>query len=233
MNRFRSNARALLFFVLGCLSVTTYAATYRWVDAEGHVHFGDAPPSGVKAVPLQLHKPSSPLSPEEAQQQIQRRRAAEAAKAADTKAEQSTAAANAKAKLETSAALRARCDRARWALAALDSERPVYRDEQGAYRVKRPPPQADAYTGKRDYLDDTTRTREIAKYRRELNTNCAAFPDVNDKRRADDELRMAEHCEAAYAELKTLTRPEARASPEEIESRQAFIANNCGPSASH
>ncbi|MBI2801403.1 MAG: DUF4124 domain-containing protein [Gammaproteobacteria bacterium] len=232
MNRFGLSV-PVLFFVLGCLALTAHAATYRWVDAEGHVHFGDAPPIGVKAVPLQLYKPSAPLSPAQAQEQIQRLRAVEAAKAATTNAEQATAAANAKAKLEASAALRARCDRARWALAALDSGRPVYRDEQGAYRVKRPPPQGDAYTGKRAYLDGTTRTQEIAKYRRELTVDCAAFPEANDQRRADDELRMAEHCEAAYAELKALTRPEARASSEEIASRQAFIANNCGPSASH
>ena len=62
-----------------------------------------------------------------------------------------------------------------------------------------------------------------------MKTSCATVPDAADKQRADDELRMAEHCQTAYAELQALTLPESRAAPNEIAARQAYITDNCGP----
>lgn len=122
---------------------------------------------------------------------------------------------------------RGRCDRARWALAALDSGRPVYRDASGAYRVKRPPNQQDVYTGPRQYLDEAEREAEIAHYREEMNTYCADFPELRDPALADEELRHAEACEAAAIELEQLLQDEARATEEEIAHRRRFLDEEC------
>jgi hypothetical protein len=35
-----------LLFLLMCLSVSAYAEVYKWVDADGKVHYGDRPNSG-------------------------------------------------------------------------------------------------------------------------------------------------------------------------------------------
>lgn len=217
----KTSAYACLLAVL--CTAGAAAETWRWQDETGQVHFGDKPPPGVAAERVHLRSKSA-VSSDEASTQAVRERATAQDEAA--REEQRTAGTEARTADET-AMRRSRCDRARWALAALDSGRPVYRDASGAYRVKRPPPHGDTYSGPRQYLDEAEREAEIAHYQQEMNTYCAGFPELQDLERADEELRHAEACEAAALEFEQLMQDEARATDEEIARRRRFLDEEC------
>ncbi len=198
---------------------------YRWRDPGGEVHYGDRPPVGVVADRVRVRPAPSSLTPEQAAARIEALRSARASAGADQRAAARRAAEAADAADEE--ARRARCDAARWALAALETQRPVYRDERGAFRVKRPPPQADVYGGERHYLEDAERAGEIAHFREQQAEACAGFPGATDKALAEAELRQAEQCEFALFELERLRRPEARASREDLARREEFLRKHC------
>ena len=180
---------------------------FRWQDRNGVAHFGDRPPVGVAAskvvlpaVPAVLQARTLPtLTPPEVPP-------VSPAPAAD---------------------LRVACDRARWALAALQTQRPVYRDGSGIYRVKRPPRQRDVYAGPRTYLSDAERSAEITRQQAARETACAAYPDLQDPALAEQDLIRAEHCEAALAHWHDLTRADARASDDERERALGAIKTTC------
>jgi len=203
------------------------ADTWRWQDAEGQVHFGDRPPPGVQAERMNVQTGPSALTDEERARRAQELREREAARDAAAAREERRAARNEERAADEAAMNRGRCDRARWALAALESGRPVYRDANGAFRVKRPPNQQDVYTGPRQYLEETERQAEAAHYQQEMAQYCADFPELQDKSLADADLRHAEACEAAAAELEQLMREESRATPEEIERQRRFLDEEC------
>lgn len=69
------SARLLVMGMMLALTGAATAETFRWVDQDGSVHFGDTPPPGVKAEPLRVAPPKSKLSAEEARQKIQNLRA--------------------------------------------------------------------------------------------------------------------------------------------------------------
>lgn len=208
-------------------AVGASAETWRWKDEAGQVHFGDTPPPGVAAERMNLPSSPSTLSDEDRAQRRQALRDSEAARE-EEEARAEGRAARAEERAAGEAAMnRSRCDRARWALAALDSGRPVYRDASGAYRVKRPPPQQDVYSGPRQYLEDAEREAEIAHYRQEMDSYCADFPELKDPAKADEDLRHAEACEAAAIELEQLLQDEARATEEEVAHRRRFLDEEC------
>jgi hypothetical protein len=194
------------------------AETWRWTDAEGQVHFGDRPPPDVQAEQIKLQRKAAPLGDDA---RLQRRPAPQNDEAQAAQEARDADDGNAQA------LNRSRCDRARWALAALDSGRPVYRDASGAYRVKRPPTQPDTYEGPREYLEDAEREAEIAQHRADMDRYCAEFPELQDLSLADEDLRHAEACEFAATELSQLLQDEARATPEEIARRQRFLDEEC------
>ncbi len=189
------------------------AEAWRWRDADGSVHFGDRPPPGIAAERLQLRASPADAGSLQRPAPAQVPAAASVATAAD-------AAPGGPEQLE-------RCDRARWALAALESGRPVYRDANGAYRVKRPPNQPDPYAGPREYLDDAEREQALALNRDARDGFCAAFPDLMDPRVAAEDLRRAEACELAAADLARLERPQARASAEDLAARRRWLDTQC------
>ncbi len=191
------------------------AEAWRWRGGDGSVHFGDRPPPGVAAERLQLR--ASPAAAASVQPPPPAQ-----APAPPSVAEDAAAVPGGPEQLE-------RCDRARWALAALESGRPVYRDAYGAYRVKRPPNQPDPYAGPREYLDDAGREQALARHRDDRDEFCAAFPDLMDPRVAEEDLRRAEACELAAADLARLERPEARASAEDLAARRRWLESQCWP----
>ncbi len=205
------------------------AEIFRWRDADGGIHFADKLPPDARAEPLNVRPQASKLTAAQATQEIQRLRdEAEARRAAD-QAKKTSSSAEAKQKLLDRAARLNRCDQAKWALSALESGRPVYRDEQGMYRIKRPPGQGDAYEGKREYLEEGARNAEITRQRQILSKDCDGPPTAADKQQTDDAIRMAEQCEKAAADLKVLSQPGAGASPELVAARRAFLSSNCTP----
>lgn len=89
-----------------------HADIYRWKDAQGHVHYGDQPPASG-AQKIDEPPPPSPLSPDEANAQLEairaKREAAneDAAKAREEKAKEQ---ANRKQRAEECAALQRQLD---------------------------------------------------------------------------------------------------------------------------
>jgi len=138
------------------------AQTYRWVDKDGKVRYGDTPPPGVSA--RQLSGPPAPPAPAAAPEAATkgakkgpstpadldrdfRRRQAEAQKASDKAAREARDA-------ETK---RDNCARARETLAGLESGQRIVRT--GA-------------DGERYYLDDAQREAEIRQARESVNSWC-------------------------------------------------------------
>jgi|GEM_PF-1416169 len=204
--------RSSLLALIGVASMPALAGdVFRWQDRNGSPHFGDRPPEGVAAskvvlpaFPAALQAATPPMPP-----------------APPTPASASPASPT------PVIDLRPACDRARWALAALQTQRPVYRDGSGIYRVKRPPRQPDGYTGQRTYLSDAERGAEITRQQAARETACAAFPELQDPALAEQDLIRAEHCEAALAHWQDLTRANARAGDDELERALAEIKADC------
>jgi len=219
--------RYLIPVAIALLAGAATAETYRWRDAEG-VHFSDTPPPGVAAETVRVKPQPSPLTPDAAKAEVERLREAQDRERDAAAAQQSQSSRAEQAKIDQRIARLQRCEEAKWALSALESGRPVYRDEQNRYRIKRPPGQGDAYTGKREYLDDPAREREIAVQKQHISAQCDVPPTASDKARTAEEILHAELCEKAAADLAVLTRPESGASAEDIAARRAFLAGNCG-----
>ena len=126
------------------------AATYKWVDENGRVVYGDTPPAGVKADRIDLSVP--PANPNAVRDM--------ASKDADLK-KRSQQRADVEASAEKAAAdnraVAERCAQARGRMGALRSEGQLYR-----YNEK----------GDKVYMDAAERDRAIAetdRYMRELN----------------------------------------------------------------
>lgn len=203
------------------------AEVYRWTDADGQLQYGDVPPPGVKAE--RVGRPVDPgLSPEAAQERLNQIRLDDAGRDAEREAR-----ARARAKSDAAAAA-ARAERARrcqaaWdALAALESQRPVYRDEEGGLRLKRGQGWPDTYSGERQYLDDATRASETARYRAEAQQNCEPDADAQAAlQSADEGRRRQERCDAAQADLAALRRPEAHAAQRDLERQVERVEEEC------
>ncbi|MGD9603577.1 MAG: DUF4124 domain-containing protein [Gammaproteobacteria bacterium] len=219
--------RAAGLIVLVATGGLAGAETYRWRDAQGQQHFGDTPPPGVSAERIDVQPAPTPLDPDEAARRVEALRARERSLNDATEAERARRAAADAAAADAAVVRAQRCEDARWALSALDSGRPVYRDEEGRYRVKRPPGQGDAYTGAREYLDDATRAQELAAARSRVEQFCGAPPTREEMARTDLEILHAEQCEKAAADLELLSRPGAHATTEELERLRGFLANDC------
>jgi hypothetical protein len=153
--------RLLLLAAAMGLCFTAAAQQYKWVDKDGRVQYGDAPPPGVKATrlsgpPAAPAAPASPgasgkpaAKPPSASEQDaafrQRQQAAEkeAAKAADTQRQ--------------AAEKKESCERAQEYVRTLES----------GIRISR----TDA-SGERAYLDDDQRAAEMAKARTNVQQAC-------------------------------------------------------------
>ncbi len=212
--------RGLVLLVVVLVAKAAVAVdTYRWRDREGLIHFGDRPPAGSDAEKITVRTQRSRLSADEAAQKIERLRAIEAR---NKPADKITA-----TPTTLDAAKRERCAHAQWALSALETARPVYRDEQGMYRIKRPRGHVDPYTGERAYLDDATRAREIVIQKKIIQENCGAQPTADEKARVEKEILAAEHCEAAAAELGDLMRAGRDQDTDRINTRREYLDTYC------
>ena len=119
-------------------AVAAHAQVYRWVDEQGRVHYGEVPPAGAKASPVE-DKPAAPpgaskAAPDAAQQErdFQRRR---------KEREQQEA-----REREAAAKAKQQCERERDRLAQLRTVRriPAGVDEKGDRRYMSDAERADA-----------------------------------------------------------------------------------------
>ncbi len=133
------------------------AGIFKWIDANGQVHYGERPPPGQET----LEVPSAPSLPEadvrDSQDRLNRwlerqERDQQLRREDEEKAQQ-----EASEKARDDAAREAYCLRQRRNLSKLQTARPIYRlDEQG----------------ERAYLDDEARARNIEQLSAEIRNNC-------------------------------------------------------------
>lgn len=216
----------LLLVVLSAID-SAVADTWRWRDAEGKLNFGDSPPAGVPAERVRVAPPRSPLSPEEAEREVGLLREKADREMQQAEVGRKAAAAAAARSEEQHAQALQRCGQAKQALFMLKMERPVYQDDEGRFRIKRPPGQGDPYTGTRNYLDDATRAAEIRNQQAIIAETCSAPLDEADETRLADEAREREACESAAAELDQAQQQEMRPAPEEEARLRRFLAEEC------
>jgi len=60
-----------ILLLLLCISTTTYAEVYKWVDKDGKTHYGDRP-SSSQAKEIKIQEPSSPSGPSKETRQNQK-----------------------------------------------------------------------------------------------------------------------------------------------------------------
>jgi hypothetical protein len=142
--------RTLLFIVTMGLAAAVAAQTYKWVDKDGKVRYGDQPPAGVKATPLKPPPPSpnapaaaaakkggeKPLSPEAAFQKRQQEQREAEQKAAKANTEDATK--------------RTNCQQSQAALRGMESGQRISTTDANGERI---------------FLNDEQRDREAARLR--------------------------------------------------------------------
>lgn len=125
-------------------AVSAYGQTYRWVDKDGKVRYGDTPPAGAKS--KALGSPASGAAAGTAAQPP----AKAAEKGAAAKEDPREAAEKAEREKKEAAMARDYCNFARQQLAALESGQRISRTDA---------------KGERYFLDDAQRNQETAKFK--------------------------------------------------------------------
>ncbi len=147
--------RILLFAVTMALSAGVAAQTYKWIDKDGKVRYGDQPPPGVKATPLKGPPPPAsppspasksgekPLTPEAAFQKRQQERAEADKKSAKANTDDETK--------------RINCQQAQASLRTLQSGQRISSTNEAGERV---------------YLNDDERDREQVRVQQSVREWC-------------------------------------------------------------
>ena len=219
--------KKLLVLLLLFLAITAVGATiYKWVDEKGVTYYSATPPPNQKAQKVQTAPPPPAAvdggrpalkTLQEEEQEFQKRRAErqqESNRIEESSAEQAEG--------------ERRCLETRKQLAMLQEQLPVYRDEEGKFRVKW---KYDAYQGERKYLDDATRTSEIARARQEIEAICPRPSDAKDqdlaRKQMTKETTWSDHCAVERAHLEAIERPEARTPKQEIAEQRQNVERWC------
>ena len=158
------NLKTLLWLALaGALLAFTAPAfsaekMYKWVDAEGNIHFSDRPPDdSSEAEQIEVDAEISAERRREGQQRLQETQSAMAQRRLDelssTEAQAQRTAERDRQQFQN----QVRCAEARGNLAVLERQGPVFTMNEQGERV---------------FVEDANRDQEIAKYRRAVNQYC-------------------------------------------------------------
>jgi len=202
------------------LSAALFADMYKWIDEEGQTHYSDKPAAGTKSETL---RPPPPVSSEEAAKQRERLEQAEREMEMRMDERRSKAAAKQGEKRER-ASIKEQCLAWRGDLEKFDFGMPIYRDEQGRFRLHW---RYDPYQGERQFLDDEEWDAEIAGLRDAISTHCGDPDDPKARRLARSQVSRAARCEAARADLEQLVRREVKVADDTLEDHRRFVAEIC------
>lgn len=218
----RLSLRTLLSTVLlGLAAPVSLAQIYRWVDAEGRVHFSDQAPAGVAAETIELNTdraapatraPANPVAPAARPDSLPATRPAPVSAAARSPR---AGAAAAGAGREQS------CLAVRLQLVVLEIDRPVYRETDGRLGVfwasgTRP----NYYEGERRYLEDDERNELLDEARTIVSRDCTDPDERTAQAAAEAVWFHDEDCRAMRAELASLQRPEMRTAESDLARKQ-------------
>ncbi len=149
-----SQLQAMLALILALAAASAVATgeVYRWLDADGKVHYGDRPPAtGVDSRSLSL-PPAPAAEADQARRRLKQRRLLEAFEAERNQRHQATA--------EAAAAKRERarnCENARRELARFERANIVYTSDASGARI---------------YMDDEERLQAAANARAWIGKHC-------------------------------------------------------------
>ena len=211
--------------LFGCLilmfGIPSHAISgvYKWIDDSGNVHYGDSPPDAVQSKEMELRMEQSDSSGED---KLRRQRLLKDDNVRSKRRSEKHRQQN-DGKLQRVLA-DAQCMDLRRQLDLLQYQMPVYKDEKGQYRVKWA---EDVYQGKREYIDDSTRTRVINNIRAQIDSRCAHQDAARAQKAARTQNYMSEKCKAARVELEILQRPSARATDDELEEKKNKVRAYC------
>jgi hypothetical protein len=156
------------------LAPLAHAQQYKWIDKNGKTQYGDAPPAGVKAVPLK--GPAQPPAPPPAAKDSAKKEdgkdgdaksaakkgpltpAEQEAEFRKRRLEQEKSAEESAKKKEETAQKAANCEQSRGTLRSLESGERISRTNAA---------------GERSFLDDAGRQAEIAKTQKSIAENCS------------------------------------------------------------
>lgn len=225
MNRFRT----VLGLCLAALALSAGAQVYKWVDAEGVVHYSDTPPEQIICEEMELEQAPPAERAEQARgvyeqaiRDLAARREADEAERAERKAARQEAEASAQAAAEE-------CARAYRNLLTLDIQRAVYYDEQGDLYCDRSVHDA-WYQGERHYVDDAERANARKYWLYQVARLCDPQASEDEMRRRADAwtaMNTRQYCDFWRVRLAELRDPEFRGSPDDIEMLEARIAAFC------
>jgi len=148
---------AVVSLVSLMLATGASAEIYKWIDAEGNVHYGEHPPLEAQRQTVEPARGPSDESINESRERWQailsnQRRSDQLGQEDKAKAEEEKA-----AQMEREAAKQRSCIRARENLNILTQERPVYQVDE---------------KGERIFFDDAAREREIAEMKKIIEEYC-------------------------------------------------------------
>jgi len=182
------------------------AATYKWVDAQGQVHYSDAPPVGIRyeLIRTPTHEPTTP-------------EAAPAAQTAPAPAGPAPAP-RAPAAVDTAADDAARdraCVDALYQVELLGQQRRAFRPGPGGTRL---------------YLEDEARPAELERLSRLRDANCSKDPATRDsqqRRAAELAVTLSPDCQTARGKLELMLDPATRTPKSEVERQRDYLREHC------
>ena len=212
----------LILMTLLALAANVDAEVYKWVDEEGNVHYSDQPPLDAESERVQLDYTSgSKGDPSAALQRVLEQ--AETAAERRSEDRQATSAAE-EAERAARVVRDQRCLERRMQLAVLQERAPVYRDEQGQFRVQR---LGDPYSGEREYIDDATRASQVARAHQEIESSCQHPGDTEEQDLARAMWIRSEKCATARADLELLEQRRATLSMYRLEELRETVNRYC------
>ena len=166
-------AAVILMFSFGLAE----SQVYKWVDADGNVHYSDKPPESQPSTEVDIQQPVPAGEAAEAGERSEAGEDGEGETSAEAWLEQQRAEREAdrqqkrEEKWVSETDTSQQCSNARRMLDRLEIQCPAFYDDRGILRVECPYHPRIAYEGERRYIEDADRAATIAHYREQLR-NC-------------------------------------------------------------
>ena len=200
------------------------AQIYKWVDANGKVHYSDQkPPDNARSSEdMSRLVESAPDEPDEGE--LRRREYLKLAEQLPDRAAERAAAGRAQA-VENKAEL---CRLARVHAEVLKLNMRIYRTDAGELRPHWFP---DSYQGPRTYIGDAERSSVVAANAAQLCANCADPTDQAAQLRAYNRWLVRDWCTATKVDLDDALAERARSTGDRIERLRDEVSYWCGAGA--
>ena len=215
---------AFFMLLFGLVALPAMAEIYKWVDANGKVHYSDQKPpdTAQSSTDMSALLKTAPEEPDEGE--LRRREYLKLAEQLPDRAAERAAAGRAQA-VENKSEL---CRVARVHAEILKLKMRIYRSETGELRPHWFP---DSYQGARTYIGDAERPGVIAANAAQLRANCADPSDTAAQLRAYNRWLVGDWCDSTKVDLDDALAERARSTGDRIERLRDEVAYWCGPGA--